>query len=1140
VRLDELFEENGAWFFTMELVQGTDWLSYVRRADGLPRAESESRIRATLVQIVEALAALHATGTVHRDVKPTNVLVSRAGHVKLLDFGIATRARRAADASDEGIVGTLAYMPPEQLLSEEPTPASDFYAVGVMLHEALTGALPFADRPGDGINAKLSSAPTPVATIAPDAPQDLANLTDALLRSAAGDRPDATAILRVLGSTDSGTSGEFAAVSEDFVGRSDELELLHEAANAAFAGAAVTVVVEGASGVGKSALVRHFLHGLRERALVLEGRCHEREYVPYKGLDAIVDELAGHLANESEDALDALSKPAVRLLPRLFPVLTRVPFFATLVEGSFGMAEGDAGELRARIFGAFRELIARVAERRLLVLAIDDIQWADGDTLALLSEVLAPPSPPPILVVCTRRISEDESAGRASVPVLPLPGDVRRVSLGGLSASEVSELASHLSRAAHLGPRDLAAIAAESGGHPLFLQELVRRRQHGKDATDHLRLDDALWSRVVQLGEPERRIVEAVAVAGLPTALDLIVLATGVPRRDIPRHMATLRTANLVKVGGTNTARRIEPYHDRVREAVVSHLDAGARREWHERLARSLEASPERDVERLAMHWEGAGDAPRAVDLYREAAERASNALAFDRAVDFYRRSLDLLDASSDRRPLERALADALFNAGHGGEAGRAYLALAGAGTDRPNLELRSRAASTFLSSGHFSAGVDVLRSVLESVGLPFPVGRFAVVIRILWYRFLLRLRGLALAPRNAANSDPMATMRVDMCWTAAYGFGMTEAMTGQVFHALGSRLALQLGDPFRAVRALCGYAIAVSTGGLKSRAQTAEVIRTIRKLGAPLRDPYTEAFADGAEGFASYMLDDWTKAEVHFTTGEARFRDQCVGANYELGTMRMMIGRTLAQLGRLTELEERVGPILRDALRRNDLYNMINTRATVSTLLALARDDVAGADVEVSEARRALSARGFQVQHFYWLVAAGMVDIYRGDPEAALARLEENRAAMRASLLERVESMKVVMVHLRARAHLAIAAKDPARRDAHLALATKYARELERAGVPAAIALGKLVHAATLAIGGDRAGAIAGLRDTIERFDATKMALHAAAARSALAALVGGTEAAALSAHADARFREQHVANPARFVHLYAPGFVA
>src|SRR5439155_14011741 len=138
---------------------------------------------------------------------------------------------------------------------------------------------------------------------------------------------------------------------------------------------------------------------------------------------------------------------------------------------------GDAYEMRARIFAAFRELVSRVATRRPLVLAIDDVQWADADTLALLGELLAPPSPPPLLLLCTRRI--EEGTDRASVAPIALPGDVRTVRIGGLSETEIAALAARLSGEAQLGHAEVRALVDESGGHPLFLQELMRRRASG-------------------------------------------------------------------------------------------------------------------------------------------------------------------------------------------------------------------------------------------------------------------------------------------------------------------------------------------------------------------------------------------------------------------------------------------------------------------------------------------------------------------------------------------------------------------------------------------------------------------------------------------------------------------------------------
>src|SRR5579859_1602225 len=159
VRLDELFEEDGVWFFTMELIDGVDWLSYVRPEGGGPY---ESRLRATLVQIVEALSSLHAAGTVHRDVKPSNVLVSTQGSVKVLDFGLAAQPDRMIDPLADGLVGTLNYMAPELLRMRDPMPACDYYGLGVMLYQALTGKFPFFERSPDVVRPRLSAEPTPV------------------------------------------------------------------------------------------------------------------------------------------------------------------------------------------------------------------------------------------------------------------------------------------------------------------------------------------------------------------------------------------------------------------------------------------------------------------------------------------------------------------------------------------------------------------------------------------------------------------------------------------------------------------------------------------------------------------------------------------------------------------------------------------------------------------------------------------------------------------------------------------------------------------------------------------------------------------------------------------------------------------
>src|SRR5262249_41815528 len=146
VALHELHADGGRWFFTMELVDGVPFLDRVRPGG---RLDSE-RLRDGLAQLARGLGRLHDAGIVHRDLKPSNVLRGGDGRGVLRDFGLA------AERPDEPWAGTAAYLAPEG----PRTPAADWYAVGVMLYEALTGALPFAGHPLD-ILARKQRAEAP-------------------------------------------------------------------------------------------------------------------------------------------------------------------------------------------------------------------------------------------------------------------------------------------------------------------------------------------------------------------------------------------------------------------------------------------------------------------------------------------------------------------------------------------------------------------------------------------------------------------------------------------------------------------------------------------------------------------------------------------------------------------------------------------------------------------------------------------------------------------------------------------------------------------------------------------------------------------------------------------------------------------
>ena len=710
VGMQSLEVDGDRWFFTMDLIDGEDFLSYVRPDDPF----DETRLRSCLKQLATGVQELHRRGIIHRDLKPSNVLVSQEGHVTILDFGLAAQLQRSGDMTQTKsgmFAGTPPYAAPEQMFGER-TEASDWYAFGTMLFEALAGERPFQDSdPMKLLRMKQEQDPPQLAD-RDSVPSDLSALADGLLRREPGLRLLSDAIGAVLGleeetripgstrgsqgSAGSANAGdaELEEFEEDeivLIGREKQLAELEEIKREFLETLEpMAVWVTGLSGEGKSSLVDAFLQSIRKSGatLVFSGRCYDRESIPFKVIDSFMDPLVRQLRTYPDAEINALLPSDIAALSHLFPSLRRVKAIAA--KESRLWKRLDDKLLHNLAFAALRDLLSALSEANPIVLHVDDLQWGDADSAEIFARILAPPSPPRVLFIGSVRSDErvDSAFLREWFENREKEQFVyeSEINVEPLSESECRQFVeSRIGSLEKVTDQDVSDLYASSLGNPYFLEQLIEGFRDGDGKFSAAPLETMTRVRLSRCPDLARELLDLIAIAGKAVPIDEVACLTKASNSPTPT-LTRMRSERLVRLIGSQSDQLVDTYHDKIRESVLSLMNKDRRRELHLLWAEAIEISgtqvklPVSDDSRqlpvtrvfdLAYHFHQAGDT-RAFKFQLAAGRHSLEAGAMEAALEHLKGASQIATESitdSERFQLHYSLGRALAGCGYSSEA---------------------------------------------------------------------------------------------------------------------------------------------------------------------------------------------------------------------------------------------------------------------------------------------------------------------------------------------------------------------------------------------------------------------------------------------------------------------------------------
>ncbi len=710
-------------------------------------------------QVVDGLRAAHSKGIVHRDIKPENLMVTADARIKIMDFGLARTLGGQEQITRTGtILGTAPYMSPEQVNGTATDHRTDIYSLGAVLYEMLSGRPPFpGEYPVAIMYAVVNREPTPLEELRADIPPDLCRIVARCLQKAPGDRYQscdeieaAVTALQALPFPESAPGPRQAErihlllppeieVRRNIVGRTEHLRALESRIQGIDSGHGRTLFICGESGIGKTHLVAGAArHAAKQGYAVLWGRCLFQEAgLPYHPIAAA---LRNMLHGASDDTLQVLARRAAGQGLSLGGRLASIRAFLRISSDPVSLQN------REQLWDAVLLVLRLLTSDCPIICVIDDMQWADKESIGLFSFIARNIADVPFLLVGIYRT--EMGTGERGSDLSPLAETIRQLNVEGLSDEiEVdrlseSETAEFLRQALQSNDADTRVVKhlyAFTAGNPLFTRELLnlmkesgafileRGRWQLKPGAEDVRIPnrihEVITRRLGRLSTEEREMLEIASCDGNQFSSDILAACLRTDRLTLLRRLQSFEKEHALIRHEKSTYRFDHPL---IRQVLYDGILPELREEYHRLIADSLVNQAGSDpalASRIAHHLRASSRESAALEYLVKAANHARTLYANNEAFELYSRARTILSRQDQKAsPLmfqvEEGLGDVALSSGRSPEAAKHFsemLRLAAQGTDiQKIIEANRKLANALRIQGEIPRALELAEHALQ------------------------------------------------------------------------------------------------------------------------------------------------------------------------------------------------------------------------------------------------------------------------------------------------------------------------------------------------------------------------------------------------------------------------------------------